>query len=178
MVSECVPVVDLVGVIFQICDDYVNLHDTGYGQGKGSYEDVTEGIFSIPVIHGISARHDDQLLLNVLRRKATDDAVKQQSVRYLRDCGSFAYTREVIAQLHWKAMLLVKDLEQKHEGNFGGPLRAIIDGIVKATLSGGDDQAMGEVAKTTSSTLLADGNTQTYAVSQPTVQHSEMMAML
>ncbi|KAL8689122.1 MAG: hypothetical protein Q9218_005134 [Villophora microphyllina] len=141
--SNCVPLLDLIGVIFQICDDYVNLQDTKYGQTKVTCEDLTEGKFSFPMIHGIREKPDDQLLLNVLRQRTTDDTVKRHAVRYLRDCGSFVYTRKVIAQLYQKATEMVDDLEENHGERFGGPLKAILQGIVKATLSEGEDQVMG-----------------------------------
>lgn len=40
------PLVDLLGIIFQIRDDYQNLQSDLYAKNKGFGEDITEGKFS------------------------------------------------------------------------------------------------------------------------------------
>ncbi|CAO1637330.1 unnamed protein product [Sympodiomycopsis kandeliae] len=44
---------DLIGLLFQIRDDYLNLSADSYAKNKGFAEDLTEGKFSFPMIHGI-----------------------------------------------------------------------------------------------------------------------------
>ena len=48
---DCVPLVNTIGLLFQILDDYKNLHDTTYTANKGMCEDLTEGKFSLSLIH-------------------------------------------------------------------------------------------------------------------------------
>ncbi|KAG5634788.1 hypothetical protein H0H81_000795, partial [Sphagnurus paluster] len=94
--SYLLPLASQLG-IFQIRDDLMNLDSTEYAQQKGFAEDLTEGKFSFPVIHGISADPYNMLLLDVLRQKTSDVALKISAVEYIRhDTKSFAYTVSVL----------------------------------------------------------------------------------
>ena len=53
--GDYVPLVDLVGVLFQIRDDYINLQADEYATNKGFAEDLTEGKFSFSIVHGVRA---------------------------------------------------------------------------------------------------------------------------
>ncbi|KAG6851581.1 hypothetical protein C0991_007935, partial [Blastosporella zonata] len=53
--NNYIPLVNLIGIYFQIRDDLMNLESTEYTQNKGFAEDLTEGKFSFPVVHGIHA---------------------------------------------------------------------------------------------------------------------------
>lgn len=48
-----IPLVNLIGLLFQIRDDYMNLQSGDYAENKGYCEDLTEGKFSFPIIHSI-----------------------------------------------------------------------------------------------------------------------------
>lgn len=50
-----IPLVNMIGLLFQIRDDYMNLQSGDYAQNKGYCEDLTEGKFSFPMIHSIRA---------------------------------------------------------------------------------------------------------------------------
>jgi geranylgeranyl diphosphate synthase, type III len=63
-ISDYVSLVNLIGILFQIRDDYQNLQDTQYTNNKGLCEDITEGKFSFPIIHAILSRPDDRQLLS------------------------------------------------------------------------------------------------------------------
>lgn len=52
---DLIPVVNLIGLLFQILDDFMNLQSSKYAQNKGFAEDLTEGKFSFPIIHSIRA---------------------------------------------------------------------------------------------------------------------------
>jgi geranylgeranyl diphosphate synthase, type III len=60
-----VPLVNLIGILFQIRDDYQNLQDTQYTTNKGLCEDITEGKFSFPIVHAIRSRPDDRQLISI-----------------------------------------------------------------------------------------------------------------
>lgn len=66
--SDYVPLVDLIGVLFQIRDDYMNLQADEYATNKGFAEDLTEGKFSFPIVHGVRANPSDRQLLSTSRR--------------------------------------------------------------------------------------------------------------
>lgn len=105
------PLVNLMGIIFQIRDDYMNLRSTTYSDNKGLCEDLTEGKFSFPIIHSIRANPLDRQLINILKQKPTDEAVKKYAVDYMEKTGSFAYCRETIKDLIGEALQLIQELD-------------------------------------------------------------------
>lgn len=52
---DLIPMVNLIGLLFQILDDFMNLQSSKYAENKGFAEDLTEGKFSFPIIHSIRA---------------------------------------------------------------------------------------------------------------------------
>lgn len=62
--SDFVPLVNLISILFQIRDDYMNLASTEYGDNKGYCEDLTEGKFSFPVVHAVRASETDRQILS------------------------------------------------------------------------------------------------------------------
>ncbi|KAI0757515.1 terpenoid synthase [Daedaleopsis nitida] len=90
---DFVPLVNLFGVYFQIRDDYMNLQSTQYTANKGFAEDLTEGKFSFPVVHGVRADTSNRQILNVLQKRPTTPTLKRHTISYLRDhTRSFEYT--------------------------------------------------------------------------------------
>ncbi|KAI0821181.1 isoprenoid synthase domain-containing protein [Irpex lacteus] len=97
---DYVPLVNLFGVYFQIRDDYMNLQSTEYTSNKGFAEDLTEGKFSFPVVHGIRSDPSSRQILNVLQKRPTTPTLKKHTINFLRDhTQSFAYTRSVMSTL-------------------------------------------------------------------------------
>ena len=125
---NCVPLVNLMGLIFQICDDYLNLSSSTYTKNKGLCEDLTEGKFSFPVIHSIRSDPSNLQLINILKQKTTDDQVKRYAVKYMEGTGSFEYTRRVIRDLKAKAYGLIEDLDTV-DGAQGEAIRKILERI-------------------------------------------------
>jgi geranylgeranyl diphosphate synthase type 3 len=62
--SDYVPLVNLISIYFQIRDDYMNLQSTEYADNKGFAEDLTEGKFSFPVVHGVRADPSNRQILS------------------------------------------------------------------------------------------------------------------
>ncbi|KAL7949592.1 geranylgeranyl pyrophosphate synthase [Trichoderma barbatum] len=110
---DCVPLVDIIGLIFQIRDDYMNLSSSEYSHNKGMCEDLTEGKFSFPVIHSIRADPVDLQLINILKQKTTDVQVKRYAVSYMDSKGSFEYTRQVVTTLIERARKMVAELDDE-----------------------------------------------------------------
>lgn len=53
----------ILGLYFQIRDDYLNLTSKEYSESKSFCEDLTEGKFSFPIIHAVNnQKHDRQVL--------------------------------------------------------------------------------------------------------------------
>ncbi|KAL3477322.1 isoprenoid synthase domain-containing protein [Aspergillus californicus] len=126
--EDCVPLVDLLGIIFQIRDDYQNLQSEQYAQNKGFAEDITEGKFSFPIVHSIRSGNGSSFeLVNILRQKTDDEAVKRYTIGILERTGSFAYTREKLGELMARARSELAGFVER--GAVGGPggLGAILD---------------------------------------------------
>ncbi|KAH8930454.1 terpenoid synthase [Atractiella rhizophila] len=110
-VSDYTPIVNLIGVAFQIQDDFLNLQSNQYTKNKGYCEDLTEGKFSFPVIHSIRSDPHDRRILNVLRQKPKEESLKSHAVEYMRDCTkSFEYTQQVLDSLWDQAETEIKRL--------------------------------------------------------------------
>lgn len=124
-VVDYVPLVNTIGLLFQILDDYRNLSSPLYTANKGLCEDLTEGKFSFPIIHAIRANPANLVLINILRQKPTDEDVKRFAVRYMESTGSFAYTRRVLRGLGRKAEGLVEVVDKGR--GLGGGVLAILE---------------------------------------------------
>ncbi|KAI6249691.1 Geranylgeranyl pyrophosphate synthase [Erysiphe necator] len=109
--KDCIPLVNLIGVIFQIRDDYQNLSSQDYSDNKGLCEDLTEGKFSFPIIHSIRARPDNMQLLNILKQKTNNEQVKRYAVSYMEETKSFEYCRKVLMTLIEKAKKMIAELD-------------------------------------------------------------------
>ena len=109
---DCVPLVNIVGLIFQIADDYKNLFSAEYTENKGMCEDLTEGKFSFPVIHSIRSDPANLQLLNILKQKTEDETVKRYAVQYMERTGSFEYTRQVLDVLTARAKRMIDEVDE------------------------------------------------------------------
>lgn len=117
---DFIPLVRLLGIIFQICDDYLNLKSTAYTDNKGLCEDLTEGKFSFPIIHSIRANPGNRQLINILKQKPREDDIKRYALSYLESTNSFDYTRGVVKKLKTEAIETIQGLEKQGlEENIG-----------------------------------------------------------
>ncbi|KAF9959607.1 geranylgeranyl pyrophosphate synthetase [Mortierella alpina] len=91
---DYVPMVELIGIHFQIRDDYLNLQSTQYSANKGFCEDLTEGKFSYPIIHSIRADPGSRKLLNILKQKPTEPELKIYAVNLMHATKTFEYCRK------------------------------------------------------------------------------------
>lgn len=119
---------NLIGLIYQIRDDYMNLSSTEYTENKGLCEDLTEGKFSFPIIHSIRSNPHNLQLINILKQKTTDDGVKRYAVTYMESTGSFEYCRKTMRELREKAVLMIEAVDQG-AGEARG-VREILDKMV------------------------------------------------
>ncbi|XP_019625389.1 PREDICTED: geranylgeranyl pyrophosphate synthase-like [Branchiostoma belcheri] len=111
--SDFVPLSDTLGLYFQIRDDFANLMSKEYTENKSYCEDLTEGKFSFPIIHGVHHEQGTTQILSILRQKTTDLDVKKYCVDYLQKLGSFEYTKDVLSDLEEQAVQQI----QAHGGN-------------------------------------------------------------
>ncbi|KAJ3890254.1 isoprenoid synthase domain-containing protein [Lentinula edodes] len=108
---DYVPLVNLIGVYFQIRDDLMNLQSPEYATNKGFAEDLTEGKFSFPVVHSIHADTSNRQILNVLQKRPTTPTLKTYAISYLKHkTKSFDYTLGVLEKLHKQALAEISRL--------------------------------------------------------------------
>ena len=89
-----VELTSLLGLYFQIRDDYANLCLDEYFANKSFGEDLTEGKYNFPIIHAIKKYPKDNRLNNILRQRTQEIDVKKYAIKILEDAGSFRYTRD------------------------------------------------------------------------------------
>lgn len=121
---DCIPLVNVMGLIFQILDDYKNLSDTAYTASKGFCEDLTEGKFSLPVIHSVRSDPTNLVLINILKQRTKDESVKRYALTHIEQTGSLAYVRAMLRSLTEKAHVILQGLERDLGDNTG--LRMIL----------------------------------------------------
>ncbi|KAL8803020.1 MAG: hypothetical protein Q9182_003446 [Xanthomendoza sp. 2 TL-2023] len=113
-----VPLAELLGMIFQIQDDYLNLTSQPMAAAKGYCEDLEEGKFSFPVIHAI--RNDPtgkEEILRMLRSRPTDMASKMQAVEYMTHVTkSMDYTKDTVKALMEQMDALLQALGPRNVG--------------------------------------------------------------
>uniref|UniRef100_U3KGI0 Geranylgeranyl pyrophosphate synthase n=3 Tax=Ficedula albicollis TaxID=59894 RepID=U3KGI0_FICAL len=97
------PLLNTLGLFFQIRDDYANLHSKEYSENKSFCEDLTEGKFSFPTIHAIWSRPESTQVQNILRQRTENIDIKKYCVHYLENVGSFEYTRNTLKELESEA---------------------------------------------------------------------------
>lgn len=98
--TDYVPLANMVGILFQIRDDYMNLASLQYCKEKGFCEDLTEGKYSYPVIHGIlSSDALSSRLKEILQQKTSDVGTKIEACQILEKLGSLEYTIESVRKL-------------------------------------------------------------------------------
>ncbi|KAJ6114886.1 Geranylgeranyl pyrophosphate synthase [Penicillium sp. IBT 16267x] len=141
--KDCVGLVNVMGLLFQICDDYLNFCNSIYAKTKGLYEDLTEGKFSSPIIHSIRSNSGSHQLISILKQKTEDEDVKRYAVQHMQGTGSFEYTRKTVRELHERALSLIETIDTPpscfNGANNGDLVRAVIDKIVSSTMMVGGD---------------------------------------
>ncbi|KIS67357.1 farnesyltranstransferase [Mycosarcoma maydis] len=133
---ELIPMVNLIGLLFQILDDFMNLQSSKYAENKGFAEDLTEGKFSFPIIHSIRASAGaNRQILNVLKQRPADLATKQYAVSYMRNVtNSFDYTIDVLERLYAQACAEMQRLESQLDIPNPG-LKAILEALRTSWIS-------------------------------------------
>lgn len=97
---QYVPLANMVGILFQVRDDYMNLSSLQYCREKGFCEDLTEGKFSFPIIHAIRKNQPSSMRLReILLLKTSDVSLKFEACEILQQVGSLEYTIKAVQQM-------------------------------------------------------------------------------
>ncbi|KAI9308225.1 geranylgeranyl pyrophosphate synthase [Cunninghamella echinulata] len=107
---DCTSLVKKIGIHFQVRDDYMNLQSSTYTDNKGFCEDLTEGKFSFPIIHGIRSDPNNRQLVNILRQKSNSVELKQFALQLLEKTKTFDYCRHFLRDMEQQARSEIKAL--------------------------------------------------------------------
>lgn len=103
-----VPLCDMLGIIYQIRDDYLNLVDDTMVRNKGFAEDITEGKLSFPIIHGLECEKiqisnkklETPFLWNTLLSRTDNIDEKRKFIKILQEqTGSLRYSKETLQNM-------------------------------------------------------------------------------
>lgn len=97
--TDFVPLVNTIGLYFQILDDYLNVQSPKYHQNKSFFEDLTEGKYSFPIIHSIQSNTRDNRLQKILTKKPSNMEMKKYAVSIMEETHSLEYTVQQLEQL-------------------------------------------------------------------------------
>ncbi|XP_038221339.1 geranylgeranyl pyrophosphate synthase-like isoform X2 [Zerene cesonia] len=94
-----------LGMYFQLRDDYCNIAQPEKLEERPSdqilndyYMDLTEGKFTLPIIHAARSLKGASVL-SILKQRTKDINLKRYCVSLLEDLGSMEYTRKVLRDL-------------------------------------------------------------------------------
>ena len=109
--TDFTPLVNNLGLYFQIRDDLINLSDEEYFKSKSFCEDLTEGKFSFPIIHYIHhSDENDTRLLSILKQRTEDLELKKYAQGLMKEAGSLQYTRDKCIELKGLILDQIKEL--------------------------------------------------------------------
>jgi ophiobolin F synthase len=107
--------VSLIGVQYQIRDDYQNLQSPEYSAQKGFCEDLDEGKMSFPLVHALNSCEDDVALRELLQQRhdvgCLTDEQKRLVLEQLDRAGSMVYTRQKLKHLQTQIYDDLKGIE-------------------------------------------------------------------
>jgi geranylgeranyl diphosphate synthase type 3 len=110
--SKISELVDLLGLFFQIRDDYVNLTSEEYMKSRGSFaDDLTEGKYSFPIVHAILFGIQSERLKEILKLRTKDENIKKEAIQIIEESGSLEFTRAEMTKLVGQINELLSALE-------------------------------------------------------------------
>ncbi len=102
----------LIGVIFQIQDDILNLYPSELSRNKGGVgDDITEGKITLLVIHALqnASAKDKGRLKDILSMHTTDKRSIAEAIAILDKYGSADYARKKANKLEAEIISLIKE---------------------------------------------------------------------
>ena len=110
----------LIGRLYQIRDDFINLTSAEHASQKGSHEDFDEGKFSYPIILALASQdNEDSVLRSLFAIRSKGGKISPETKRLaldeMRGCGALDKTKQIIEGLR----LEIDGRVGKLEGLFG-----------------------------------------------------------
>jgi geranylgeranyl diphosphate synthase type 3 len=101
--SSLLAFVDDLAYYFQIRDDYLNLTSATMHETKGYCDDIIERKFSYLVLYALnhlSSSEKRTELLDILGKRTTDPVEINRAIEWIRECGAFSETFDVLHRLY------------------------------------------------------------------------------
>lgn len=119
----------IVGTMFQICDDIIDIDSESDKSGKVPGTDLREGVHTLPVLYALKeAGPDADRLRELLVGPVTDDAAVDEALTLLRRSPGMAKAKQVVADYAAQARAELAALPQC-------PGRAALEGLVDYTFN-------------------------------------------
>lgn len=80
-----------LGMAFQICDDILDFSSEPQKLGKPVYKDVTNGIYTLPILHALKFSDEKDILCEILKKDRFTNSDYQLLVKMLQKSGSLDY---------------------------------------------------------------------------------------
>lgn len=142
--KSLIKLANLLGIIYQVRDDYLNLADSRYLEMKGyAGEDLIEGKLSLPVLQSLinapcpnSPLHKVLFTLKTPDERRNDPDSIECAIRYLNDGSSLQFTFDTLQSYVFKAKELIQEYPNPSEmllqvvgglGDVVGPQQYFID---------------------------------------------------
>lgn len=112
--SPYMKVTNLLGIMYQVRDDYLNITNSTYAHLKGvAAEDLVEGKLSLPILHCLhnskeSPVHHYLYDIPQTERLAMHE-LRQKCIQHMHAVGSLDFTRHVLDECHEKIHCLIRD---------------------------------------------------------------------
>lgn len=82
-----------LGMAFQICDDLLDFTRNTH-KGKSTYKDVSNGIYTLPVLHALRYSQHEKELKEILRKDMLVKTDYQRLIELLQETGSLEYAHQ------------------------------------------------------------------------------------
>lgn len=113
--NKLVQIASLLGIVYQIRDDYINLADEEYAELKGSTcEDLIEGKMSLPILYTLIHQGESSPLFQLYREAKSPeerraDVGRLEAVsKFIADSGALDYSYSILQEYVQKAKALIE----------------------------------------------------------------------
>ncbi|CAN3354915.1 geranylgeranyl pyrophosphate synthase Bts1p [Diutina catenulata] len=129
--EKMLPIANLLGIIYQIRDDYLNVSAQHYADAKGlAGEDLLEGKLSLPILWCLQHNRASPVHILLFNYKTPDSRRDQpeilaSAIDYLHSCGAMDFSKDLLKQYHDKVLKMLSEVTEVG----GSALERIIDSL-------------------------------------------------
>lgn len=118
-VAPLIDVCNILGLMYQVKDDYLNLESDKYYESKGFCDDITEGKFSFPIVHALHVYGKEseayREILGILRLHTEDPVIKKQCLELISKGDGLSYSKKTIEGLCGEVKRLMTGMFSRYE---------------------------------------------------------------